>query len=77
MRELVEKYWYKPICWKGFDVEETRLMGRIKTEFKFDQLFSNQEESDTKTFVTSHSRNVTVKMLVDSDKIETDVKDPL
>ena len=52
-------------------------MGRIKTGLNLDQLFSNQEESDTKTCVTSHSRNVSVKMLVDSDKIETAVKDPL
>ena len=77
MPELIEKIWYKPVCWKEFDVEENRLMGRIKTEFNLDQLFSYQEESDTKTFVTSHSRNVSVKMLVDSNKIEIEnVEDP-
>lgn len=77
MTELLEKMWYKPVCWKEFNIEEIRLMGRIKTGFNLDQYFSPQEESDAKTFLTSHSRNLTVNMLVDQNKIEIDVKDPL
>jgi len=73
MSDLLEKSWYKPKIWKGFEKEETRLMGKIKTEFNLDTYFTVQDESDAKTFLASAARNVTIDMLVKSKKIE--VKD--
>ena len=69
MPEFVEKAWYKPIIYKGFEKEEIRLMGKIITEFILDECFSNVDESDTKTFLTSETRNLTIDMLENSKKI--------
>ena len=44
IKDLCEKIWIRPICWKSDGEEEKRLMGKIKPEFNLDQYFSAKDE---------------------------------